>query len=119
VGSPETLGHRTALFLLMIAISLVAVMLAIGLGRRLLARFGLWPSAAIGGAVFVAVIAFAYLLLPEVREIPEQFDADALWRFRAASLGMQLLMWAVLGLVFSWLAERLLGRAAARDVKAG
>ncbi|MEA2985165.1 MAG: hypothetical protein QOD94_1419 [Alphaproteobacteria bacterium] len=118
VGSPETLGDRTALFLIMIAISLMAVMLAIGLTRRLLARLGRWPSAAIGGAAFVAVIALAYLLLPDVREIPEQFSTDALWRFRAASLGMQLLIWAVLGLVFGWLTERLLGRAAARGVKA-
>jgi predicted cobalt transporter CbtA len=112
VGSSETLGHRTALFLIMIAISLAGLMLAIGLARRLLARFGFWPSAAIGGAGFVAVIALAYLLLPEVREIPEQFDADALWRFRAAGLGTQLLLWATLGVVFSWLAERLLSSAA-------
>ena len=112
VGSPETLGNRTALFLVMIAISLMAVIFAIGLARRLLARLGLWPSAAIGGVAFMAVIALAYLLLPDVREIPQQFSADALWRFRAASLGMQLLMWAVLGLVFSLLAERLLGSAA-------
>jgi len=108
VGSPETLGNRTALFLVMIAISLIAVMLAIGLARRLLARFGPGPSAAIGGAVFAAVVALAYLLLPDVREIPAQFSADALWRFRAAALGTQLLMWTVLGLVFSLLAERLL-----------
>ena len=119
VGSPETLGDRTALFLVMIAISLMAVIFAIGLARRLLARLGRWPSAAIGGAAFMAVIAVAYLLLPDVREIPEQFSADALWRFRAAALGMQLLMWAVLGLVFSLLAERLLGSAAARGVEAG
>ena len=118
VGSPETLGNRTALFLVMIAISLAAVVLALGLARRLRGRFGLWPSAAIGGAGFMAVISFAYLLLPEVREIPEQFGADALWRFRAAALGMQLLMWTVLGVVFSWLAEGLLSSTVARAVQA-
>ena len=117
VGSPETLGNRTALFLIMIAISLMAVMLAIGLARRLLARFGRGISATIGGVAFMAAVALAYLLLPDVREVPAQFSADALWRFRVASLGMQLLMWAVLGLVFSWLADRLLGRADARGVK--
>ncbi|HET7680060.1 MAG TPA: CbtA family protein [Xanthobacteraceae bacterium] len=108
VGNPETLGSRTALFLVMIAISLAGLMLAIGLARRLVGRFGLWPSAAIGGAAFSVVIAVAYLLLPDVQEIPAQFSADALWRFRAASLGMQLLMWAVLGLVFGMLTQRLL-----------
>ena len=73
-----------------------------------------------GGLLYLiamAAVALAYLLLPDVGEVPAQFSADALWRFRAASLGMQLLMWAVLGLVFSWLADRLLGRADARVVK--
>jgi hypothetical protein len=110
VGSPDTLGSRTALFLIMIAISIAAVTLAIGLARRLSGRVGPWMSALIAAAAFVAVVAVAQLVLPDVREIPEQFSADALWRFRAASLGMQLLMWATLGLVFGALSARMLER---------
>src|SRR6188472_4360672 len=40
VGHHDTLGIRTALFLTMIAISIAALTLAVGLGRRLVARFG-------------------------------------------------------------------------------
>ncbi len=108
VGSPDTLGSRTALFLVMIAISIAAVTLAVGLARRLSGRVGPWMSALIGGAAFIAIVAVAQLVLPDVREIPERFSADALWRFRAASLGVQLLMWATLGLVFGALSAQML-----------
>ena len=110
VGSPETLGSRTALFLVMTAISIVAVVIAIGLVQRLIGRLGPWMSAVIGGAAFVAIVAVAHVALPEVSEIPGEFSPDALWRFRAASLGMQMLMWATLGLVFGALSTRLFGR---------
>jgi hypothetical protein len=110
VGSPETLGSRTALFLIMIAISIVAVVLAISLARGLVDRVGSWLSAAIGGAAFIAIVAVAQLVMPDVREIPGEFSPDALWRFRAASLGMQMLMWATLGVVFGALSARLLNR---------
>jgi hypothetical protein len=108
VSNPDTLGSRTALFLIMIAISIAAITLAIGLARRLADRFGLWVSAAIGGVVFVAIIAVTQFVLPDMSEVPEQFSADALWRFRLASLGMQMLMWATLGLVFGAMAARVL-----------
>jgi hypothetical protein len=108
VGNPETLGSRTALFLVMIAISILAIVLALALARRLAGRLGPWASAAVGGFAFVAVVAVAQFVLPDVREVPDAFSPDALWRFRAASLGMQMLMWATLGLVFGGLSTRLL-----------
>lgn len=114
VGSPETLGARAALFLVMIAISIMAVVLGIGLARRLAARTGPWIAAALGAAVFIAVVAVAQVLLPDVGEIPKAFSADALWRFRAASLGMQMLMWVTLGALFGALSTRLVSRNANR-----
>ena len=113
VGNPETLGNRMALFLLMIAISIMAAVLAVGVARRLVGRFGPWPAAAIGGSTFIAIVAVAQFILPDVAEVPREFSTDMLWRFRAASLGMQLLMWATLGVVFSALAARLIERRAA------
>jgi len=110
VGSPETLGTRTALFLVMIAISIIAVTLAIGIARRLADRLGPWAAATVGGVAFVAIVAFAQLFLPDIKEIPAEFSADALWRFRAASLGMQMLMWTTLGGVFGLLSYRLLNQ---------
>ena len=55
-----------------------------------------------------AIIVIAQLVLPDVNEVPADFPAVVLWRFRMASLGMQVLMWTTLGLVFGMLAERLL-----------
>jgi predicted cobalt transporter CbtA len=46
-------------------------------------------------------------VLPDINEVPADFPAVVLWRFRMASLGMQVLMWTTLGLVFGMLAERL------------
>jgi hypothetical protein len=108
VGSPETLGSRTALFLTMIAISIAALTLAVGLGRRLVARFGGWNAAIIAGAVFVAIVAAAELALPDFHEVPEQFSADVLWHFRMAALGMHVVMWTTLGLLFGALTARVL-----------
>ena len=50
-------------------------------------------------------------LLPEINEVPEAFSAVVLWRFRLASFGLQAIVWATLGLLFGFLAERLLASA--------
>lgn len=110
VGNHETLGIRTALFLVMIGISIAALTLAVSLGRRLIGRFGGWNAAVVGGAAFIAIILIAQLSLPEVNEVPEQFSAVVLWRFRMAALGMHVVMWTALGLVFGALAGSMLDR---------
>ena len=110
IGSPDTLGNRTALFLVMIAISIGAVGLAIGLAQKFFSRFGPQLSLAIALAAFAGIVGTAYVILPDVKEIPEAFSTDALWKFRAASLTMQLLIWLSLGLTFGALSARLLGQ---------
>jgi predicted cobalt transporter CbtA len=45
-------------------------------------------------------------ILPGIDEVPDGFPAVVLWRFRVASFGMQLLMWATIGLAFGALTER-------------
>lgn len=110
IGSPETLGNRTALFLALIAISIIAVVAAVGLVRNLAGHFGPMVSVAIGATAYIGIIAIAQLVLPEVREIPGEFSPDTLWRFRAAALGMQMLIWATIGLVFALLAAPLTQR---------
>ena len=108
IGSPDTLGSRTALFLVMIAISIAAIGLAIGLAQKFFGRFGPQLSFAVAMAAFAGIVGTAYVVLPDVKEIPEAFSADALWKFRAASLAMQLLVWLSLGLIFGALSARLL-----------
>ena len=34
------------------------------------------------------------------------FPVTLMWRFRVASLGIQAVMWATLGILFGWLTER-------------
>ena len=110
VGNPDTIGQRTGLFLVMIIISIAAMVIAAGIGRRVAARIGGWNACFVGGAFFIVVIAIAQILLPAINEVPEAFPADLLWRFRVASLGIEAILWTTIGLVFGILAEKTLVR---------
>jgi predicted cobalt transporter CbtA len=111
VGEPETIGLRTALYFIMIAVSIAAMVGSAALKRPLAARFGDWNANLLIAACYVVVVAVAGLLLPAVNEVPDQFPAALLWRFRIASIGSQLLMWAAIGLLFGALARRTLARS--------
>jgi len=106
IGSPDTIGVRTELYFAMLVISVVTMVLAVTLARRLAAHFGAWNGALLAGAAFVAVVAFAYYALPEINEVPPQFSATLLWQFRVASLGIHVVLWTTLGLLFGALTER-------------
>lgn len=110
VGDPSTIGIRTGLFFAMIAVSLVAMLAAIVLARRLAPRMGTWHATLSAGAVFIVLVVLAQALLPEVNEIPDHFPAVLLWRFRVAAFGIQAVLWAALGLLFAGLAQPLLKR---------
>jgi hypothetical protein len=118
VGSEATIDKRTLLFVAMITISLLALIAAARIRRELLARLGPWNAAIVAGAAFVAVVAVAQLILPAVHETPAGFPADVLYRFRLASLGINLTLWATIGLAFGAAAERLLVARAPRTVAA-
>jgi len=108
VGEPETIGTRTALYFSMIALSLAAMIAAGMLRKALLRRCGAWNAMLIaGGAYLVAMIAAGWAL-PPVNEVPADFPAVALWQFRIASAGGQLILWATLGLAFGAAAERVI-----------
>ncbi|NNG72614.1 CbtA family protein [Rhizobium laguerreae] len=106
VGTPDTIGARTELFFLMIVVSLAALIAAVALSRRLSERFGLWNGAIIAGVVYLVFIGLVLYLLPPINEVPENFSAMVLWRFRTTSLGMHVILWATLGLAFGALAEK-------------
>ncbi|WP_234050410.1 MULTISPECIES: CbtA family protein [unclassified Xanthobacter] len=107
VGSPETIVARTQLFFTMLALSLAAVAVAVAVARRSW-RLGAWNASLLGVAVYAALVVLIDLALPGVNEVPEQFPALLLWDFRIASLGMQAILWAGLGLGFGYVAERYL-----------
>jgi hypothetical protein len=107
IGNPETLGLRTALYFTMIVLSVIASVAALGVGRRFASRLGDWNAALIGAAVYIVLVSIAMLALPPINEAPADYSADVLWKFRVASLGIQLVLWTTLGLVFGALADRL------------
>lgn len=106
VGNPETIGTRTALYFGMIGISLVAMVGAVNFKRMLSARYSEWNATLMVMAYYIVVMVVAALLLPAINEVPEQFPAVVLWKFRVASLGAQVILWATLGLLFGGLTQR-------------
>jgi hypothetical protein len=108
VGESETIGLRTGLYFIMIAISLAAMVGAVTLRRRFIPRYGEWNATLLVGAYYIAVMIAAALLLPAVNEVPDQFPAAVLWKFRIAALGAQVIMWTTFALLFGALTQRAL-----------
>jgi predicted cobalt transporter CbtA len=106
VGSAETIGYRTELYFVMQVLSLIAAAGAVTLARGLRARFGAWTACVAAGAVYLVAVIAVEVALPAINEVPESFSAAVLWDFRVAALGMQVVIWAVLGLAFGALAAR-------------
>ncbi|MEU6578470.1 CbtA family protein [Streptomyces sp. NPDC046805] len=108
VGDADTIGQRTALYFLMMLLSTLLAVAAVLLGKRLATRLGTWYATVAAVAFFVLVIGLAYAFLPAVNEVPKDFPATLLWRFRVSALAIQLTLWTGFGLVFGELAQRLL-----------
>ncbi|MHC8563597.1 CbtA family protein [Streptomyces albidoflavus] len=114
VGDGDTIGRRTALFFLLVLLSVLLTVGAVLLGRRLAPRLGNWNAAVAAGAAFLLAVTLAYVFLPSYNEVGPDFPGQLLWQFRLATLAVQAVLWAVLGLVFGALAERLLTPESAR-----
>jgi hypothetical protein len=121
IGDPDTIQYRTAAYLALILVSVVAMVFAVLLQRRLVERFGGWDASLIAGGAYVLIIALCYGFFPGINEVPQQAlpnvldavtDADVtfpptvLWAFRISSLGLQAVMWSAIGLGFGALAQR-------------
>jgi predicted cobalt transporter CbtA len=121
---PDTIGRRTALYATMVAISVLSAVAASRLHPALERRWG-GHGANLGAALaFLVLVVVGGLALPSIQEIPSDFPAATLWRFREASIGMQAVLWLTIGLVFAPLAQRVMtgrpmfARAAAPQAKA-
>ncbi|MEU7722121.1 CbtA family protein [Streptomyces tibetensis] len=108
VGDPGTIGKRTTLYFLMMALSVLLAVAAALLGKRLAPRLGTWYATVVAVTAFAVVTGLAYAFLPVVNEVPSDFPATVLWRFRLSALALQVTLWAGFGLLFGELAERLL-----------
>jgi predicted cobalt transporter CbtA len=111
VSLDETIRQRTLLYLLMVVLSAALLAGVVVLGRNLVERFGAWSATLIAAASYVVAITIAILVLPTIDETPDDFPADVLYEFRLYSLGTQLVLWAIIAVVFGSMAQRLLGEA--------
>jgi hypothetical protein len=135
VGHEETIKDRTALYLTMVVCSLVFLLGAVWLGKKLSARFGNWTATLLAAGVFIVAIGIVMVLLPslghlstnvdeygmQTTETPQPltdpsgklvypgFPADDLYFFRLYSVGAQLILWTTIALFFAPMASRLFG----------
>jgi predicted cobalt transporter CbtA len=106
VGNPDTINERTALFVIMIAWSGVALWAAWRLSHWLRGRAT--PDHVRGPAVlglWAVIVGFGYAVLPGSPD-PVDAPANLIWHFRMASLGGEALFWAVTGCVLGALLMR-------------
>jgi hypothetical protein len=144
IGHPDTIRDRGNLYLVMVLCSVVFLVGAVWLGKRLQARFGNWNATLLAVGAYVVVIGALMALLPSLGELSDNvqqfghhatetplpltnpdgtivypgFPADTLFEFRFYSVAAQALLWAALGLVFAPMAERLLDPRRAAAAKA-
>jgi predicted cobalt transporter CbtA len=107
VGLHETVRLRTAAYFAMLAVSVVAAGLSAWTFRargRLATPDRLLAALALYGGIVMMLAA----LLPAVDEVPADFPASLLWRFRLAALATQALFWLATADLFGRMAERLL-----------
>lgn len=106
VGNPDTIGYRTGLYFLMIAICIANMVFSIKMRGVWIARWGTWNASIMGAVVFIIIVMATMAALPAIDEVPKTFPAGLLWNFRVAALGMQLIMWTTLALLFgNWVTQ--------------
>lgn len=116
----ETIKQRALLYVLMVALSVILMIAAVYLGRRLAPKLGGWNAALASGAAYLVAVLVVMAVLPTIDEIPGPmrdasgavvfpgFPAVDLYEFRLYSFITQLIIWTTIGLVFGTMANRLL-----------
>jgi predicted cobalt transporter CbtA len=112
VGAEDTIGYRTQLYFTMMVFSAAALAIAVALGRALSASLGTWNATVAGALAYIVLVAIAAYALPTINDVPNDFPADLLWKFRVASFGVQAILWGTIGLALGTLVERGQARAA-------
>jgi predicted cobalt transporter CbtA len=104
VGDPDTIGRRTALYLVAVAWSLVATWAGWRAWRSLASK-GAAVAAPATMAVWVALATVGLVVLPADTE-PVEAPATLIWQFRLATVAGAAAFWSVMGMVFGWLRVR-------------
>jgi hypothetical protein len=111
-----TIAFRSATYLLLLAISIAAMFGAWLLRQRLVRDYGTWYASLTAAAAYLAVMVAAYFILPNVNETPADFPGVVLYNFRLASLGIQIVLWGAIGLIFGFVVEKTMPEYGARPV---
>lgn len=115
VGNDDTIGYRTRIYFIMIAISIFAALAALRLGRDFVRRLGPWNGVLAAIAAYIVIVGIGMVIMPSLEETPEGFPTPVIWHFRVATLGMHAVLYTTLGLGFGALAERLLASSTQRS----
>lgn len=105
VGQAETIAFRTKMYFAMIVLSLVSGGIATWLSRRLLPRLGPWNAGIAAVLCFIGLVSLGQFALPSINEVPASFPAATLWEFRVVSIGIHVILWSVIGLMFGALSQ--------------
>jgi predicted cobalt transporter CbtA len=106
VGNPDTIGIRTASYFFLLACSIAALVFALQMGKRIAVRWGNANQWVFSAILYAAIIVLVFHFLPEIDEVPPSFPATLLWKFRVASMGIQVVLWATIGFLFGFLTNR-------------
>lgn len=134
-STDDTIADRGTLFLVVLGIAVLGLVAAVVVGQALKPKLGTWNAAVVAGAGYLAGIAVLFNVLPPPGHLSTNvaeagfersaetplalkdeagnivfpgFPADVLAEFRAYSIGAQLILWSVIGLVFAPLADKVL-----------
>jgi hypothetical protein len=106
IGEPETIQFRDATYFLMMALSIAATFGAVWVRSRLVPQYGSWYGTLITLFGYAVVLSAVMIILPNVNEVPQGFPAAALYNFRLASLGTQVILWMGNGLILGFVVEK-------------
>ena len=106
VGDPDTIGRRTALYLVAVAWSLMATWAGWRAWRALVARGVPAPQAAPATLAVWVGLAVAGLVALPANSDPVDAPATLIWQFRLATVAGAAAFWSVVGMVFGWLRVR-------------
>jgi predicted cobalt transporter CbtA len=105
VGDPATIGLRTALYFTFLLLSVASMVVAVRARGKWVIRLGAWNASVAAAGLYCVMVGIVMAAMPAVNEVPSAFPAVVLWNFRVASLGLHLVMWTTLGLLFGALIE--------------
>lgn len=111
VGEEDTIGSRSGSFLTITLVSIALAIVGVLLATALSARIGAWWAGIVGTVVYLIGVTITAALLPEFKEVPGPvmdgdtivapgFPGQVVADFRVYAIANQVLLWAVLTVVF-------------------